>query len=101
MRRGTTKRLLFRLPIETERISVLMISFAQDGKVIFDKNINECSLAGNRVVTWLTAEDTKKLSAYVGYVEVQMHGETEDGYSFATKIIKEPVKRILNKGSII
>lgn len=101
MRRGTTKRLLFRLPIDTEKISVLAISFAQDGKVVLSKSMRDCLLAGSRVVTWLTAEDTKKLSSYAGYVEIQIHGETDGGYSFATKIIKEPVKRILSEGSIL
>ena len=62
MIRGTTPTFEFTLPMLTDEIAAGYITFAQDGRVVIDKDLADCTCAGSTVTLHLTQEETLKLS---------------------------------------
>lgn len=98
MYRGTTPTLVFTLPFDAASISVLNIAFAQKLKVVLEKAMGDCQIAGNQVTLKLTEDDTLKFS-HEDLLEIQMRCVC-DGNKLASNIIHTDVKRILKDGAL-
>lgn len=75
MIRGTTPTFEFTLPMLTDEIAAGYITFAQDGSVVIDKALADCTCAGSTVTLHLTQEETLKLSQNTR-TELQMRVRT-------------------------
>lgn len=98
MIRGTTPTLKFRLSINCDDLTLLSVAFAQGGKVILEKSLDQCGLEGNTVCVTLSEEDTLLLDCNQA-VEIQIRagcGNTR----LASRIIRESVGRILKDGCL-
>lgn len=83
MIRGTTPTFEFTLPMLTDEIAAGYITFAQDGSVVIDKALADCTCAGSTVTLHLTQEETLKLSQNTR-TELQMRVRTTGGEALAT-----------------
>lgn len=99
MIRGTTPTFEFTLPMLTDEIAAGYITFAQDGSVVIDKDLADCTCAGSTVTLHLTQEETLKLSQNTS-TELQMRVRTTGGEALATRVYTVPTERILKDGVI-
>lgn len=98
MIRGTTPTLVFRLSIDCSALTILNIAFAQGGRIVLEKNLEQCSLDGNTASVTLTEEDTLLFDCNKK-VEIQVRagcGKTR----LASRVIVEDVGRILKDGCL-
>ena len=99
MYRGTTPTFTFRLPFACEQITVLNLCFAQQGQVVLEKELPDCTAEGNRVQVTLTEEETLLFDDKKGMVEMQLRvgcGNTR----LASNIMRVSVERILKEGCL-
>lgn len=89
----------FTLPMLTDEIAAGYITFAQDGSVVIDKALADCTCAGSTVTLHLTQEETLKLSQNTR-TELQMRVRTTGGEALATRVYTVPTERILKDGVI-
>lgn len=95
MIRGTTPTHVFRLPIATDTIKALRITYAQMGCTVLDKTENDVHMDGNTVTLTLTQEDTLRFdTAYPVYW--QMKVLTHAGTLLACQVKRLTVGDILN-----
>lgn len=94
MIRGTTPTLGFKLPFSVETIENAYVSFAQEGEVLIDKALADCSCGTDTLTVQLTQEDTLKLVAGLP-TEMQIKVKTKDGNVLASQIMKVSTERIL------
>lgn len=107
MRRGTTPKNYFRTELDITGMDVLYITYKQNGKVAFEKTIDEITITQETqeektiyvAEVELSQEDTLALSS-VGDVEIQIRGRYPDGSAVASNIIKTKVCYILKEGII-
>lgn len=99
MIRGTTPRLEFALPFDTEMIQEAYITFAHKRNVVFEKTLSECTCEGEKIVLKLTQKDTLALMSE-SVVEIQIRVLTTHGEALASNIMCAAVNRILKDGEI-
>lgn len=99
MIRGTTPTLEFELPFEASLCSDLYVTLVQNGEVIVDKSLTECTCSGKITSVKLTQEDTLKLSDKYN-TEIQVKIKTNDGDVIASDIFVVATGRILKEGVI-
>ncbi|MDY4000003.1 MAG: hypothetical protein SOY73_13105 [Blautia sp.] len=100
MWRGTTPIHTFTFPtdVDLESMSVIFISYTQDGRVVVEKGKDDLEVVGNQIRIYLTQEDTLKFAP--GTVKIQLRSRTYDGRAVASNIISTTVKDILKDGEI-
>lgn len=97
MYRGTTPTITFNLPIESGRITVLNLCFAQQGEIVLEKDLVACTPEGNTLQVALTEEETLLFDAQKGMVEMQLRIGCGDA-RMASNIMRISVERILKDG---
>lgn len=95
MIRGTTPTHIFKLPIETNTIRQLRITYNQGGKTILEATEADCTMTGKEIRYRLTQEDTL-LFTPLAVVELQIKVLTTDDNVMASRIMSLPVEKILN-----
>lgn len=103
MMRYTTPYHRFKLPItDFSTIKLLYITYAQDGKTLFEKTIDDCTYLPdtNQVEVHLTQEETALCDSRRYEVEVQVTFKTKDGNRFTSNIINISSGRVLKEGEI-
>lgn len=100
MTRGTTPRLKLKLKnCDVSLLKNIYVTFKQADKVIEKVNADIIiDKENNALVIFFTQEDT--LYFDVSDVEIQVRATTINGAAVASKIVREPVKRILKRGVI-
>jgi len=100
MWRGTTPTHTFTFPadVDLESMSVIYISYAQDGAVVVEKEKSELEIIGNQIRFSLTQADTLKFRP--GTVKIQLRAKTSDGRAVASNIISTTTREILKDGEI-
>lgn len=99
MIRGTTPLLEFEIPFDTSQLAEAFVTMSQNGAVVLDKALKECSSHGNKLAVRLTQEDTLKLECNC-ITEIQIRIRTLEGEALASNIIRECTERILKDGVI-
>lgn len=99
MIRGTTPKLIFTIPFETDSIQKLWITFSQNKKEVFTICEDECEMSEYEVVVTLSQDQTLLLTSS-SLVEIQLRVLTINDTALASNILKENVDRIL-KGGVI
>lgn len=83
MIRGTTPTHIFGLPIETDQLAKVKITYAQGDGVVFTKTEADCTLEGRDVSVTLTQQDTLALDCKQD-VKIQLRALTKAGQSLST-----------------
>ena len=99
MIRGTTPTHTFTLPIDTKLLTSIKITYAQDDRVIFSKNTEDCRLEGNTVKVTLTQEETFKFEADK-HVQIQVRVLTNTGDLVSSSVMCVTVGKCLD-GEVI
>lgn len=95
MIRGTTPTHIFKIPFETANLKEVRIFYAQNKKVVLEKNTADCVMEDNKITVKLTQEETLAFS-HMEVFEIQMVVKTLDGTVMATRPWKVHVCDILN-----
>lgn len=100
MHRGTTPTHLFKLPKEMASIlpSKIYVTYAQDKKVVLEKDIKSLTFRDGIIGVALTQEET--LSFKDGDVEIQIRIKDTEDNAYTSFIITAPIHRILKEGEI-
>ena len=100
MWRGTTPTHTFTLPegMKREDFAVLFISYAQNGEVVVEKEIDDLLFDGSIIKVVFTQTDTLKFEP--GPVKIQLRGRMLDGQAVASNHISTTAKEILKDGEI-
>lgn len=99
IRRGTTPTQQFNTSIDLHEATVLYITYKQYGKVVIEKDLDDCTVTASYVTTELSQEDTL-LFDDTKEIEIQIRAKFADGTAVASNIMKTDAGRIL-KGGII
>ncbi len=99
MIRGTTPTLSFTLPFATDLLAEAWVTLSQEGKVVLDKNLQQCSCEENVLSLRLTQEDTLQLQ-HGCTTEIQLRVRTLEGDALASRILPVETARILKDGVI-
>lgn len=94
--RGTTPTHIFNIPFEVSLIADLRICYAQDGKELFCKCKDDCTLDGSTISVTLTEEDTFKFEC-TKQLQVQVRVLALGGEVANSDIITLAVGQCLNK----
>lgn len=96
MRKGTTPKLTFTLPLDTSLVSRVRVVFALNNKPVLVKDEGACSFSGSNVVIEFTQEETFLFECDTNY-QVQMRVKLSDGSVLASDIMNLPVERCLDE----
>lgn len=96
MIRGTTPTHTFKLPFDTSMVKDVRITYAQDGVVVAEKLLADCTLQGTEIITKLTQEETLKFYEK-RQVDLQLRVLTTTGDAMATPIYSIPARDVLNE----
>lgn len=99
MIRGTTPRLEFTLPFDTDLLAEAYVTLSQQGKTVIEKRLEECEAEENLLAIRLTQEETLKLVSGQT-TEIQIRARTSTGDALASSIIHVSTERILKDGVI-
>lgn len=98
MYRGTTPTLTFELPFESSDLTIVNIVFCQNGSILIEKTLEDCTVSGDTLSVTLTEAETLSLNSNYR-VEIQMRcacGDTR----LCSDIVRIPVGSILKDGEL-
>lgn len=99
MIRGTTPTLNFTTPFDTGLLSEAFVTLSQNGEIVVEKQLKDCSVDKRKLSVRLTQEETLKLSCDCK-TEIQVRAKTEAGEALASNIFVVNTDRILKDGVI-
>lgn len=99
MIRGTTPTLEFVIPFDTSMLACAHVTLSQNGRIVIDKALDECSCEESKLTVKLTQEETLKLECDC-ITEIQIRARTTDGEAMASNIMRVNTGRILKDGVI-
>lgn len=99
MYRGTTPKLVFTLPFDTNLIDKAYITFFQKDRQAIEKEKSDCEIDTNKLILTLSQTDTLKLVSNVP-VKIQVRALLTDGSAIASKVIEKHVEDVLRDGEI-
>lgn len=100
MYRGTTPTHIFTLPFDAELVKTAQVSYAQFGKVVLQKNMEDCALQEKQIRVELTQEETQMFRS-TGWVYIQLKILTTDGKLLASGIEKIHPLDCLSEGALV
>lgn len=99
MIRGTTPKLEFTLPFDTDTLAEVFVTLAQNNTIVVEKSLKECECDGKTLSVRLAQEDTLKLDCDYN-TEIQIRAKTTMGEALASNVITCDTGRILKDGVI-
>lgn len=99
MKRGTTPTHIFTVEFDTSTITLLNVAYSQDGEVVIEKSLEDCTIEPNKIIVNLTEEDTLKFTNIDSVAEIQLRVGVGDA-RYASSIIKVRVDRLLRDGEL-
>lgn len=94
MRRATTPTHEFRFIVDPAKITDLLITYSQDGKIIMEKEKDDLTFDGKVGTYTLTQEETKLF--HNGTIKVQLRAKFENNRVAASQVSHIKVKDVLN-----
>lgn len=98
MFRGTTPTNIFNVDVNLTNADVIWITYAQQNKVVIEKNKDDITATAKTLTVELSQEDTLKLTERE--VDIQIRARFPDGTALASNIIKTTANKILKDGVI-
>ncbi|MEG1870243.1 MAG: hypothetical protein RR205_05275 [Oscillospiraceae bacterium] len=99
MFRGTTPIIKFSFPFDFTNVNKIYITFAQNKKIVLEKDISAISFLNSTISLPLSQVETLLFSD-MAKIEMQIRFTTLDGMSVASDIICTTVSEILKDGEI-
>ena len=99
MIRGTTPTLKFIIPFDTSLLADAYVTLSQNGEIVIEKQLNDCSVDKRKLSVRLTQEETLKLQCDCN-TEIQLRAKTLEGEALASEIFVRDTMRILRDGVI-
>lgn len=96
---GTTSTHTFNLPISTDEVAELRITYEQSGKIILQKEKDDCTLNDKQVIVKLSQKESLQFASNV-IVRMQIKALTTGGDVLISKIIKKSTNIVLDKEAI-
>lgn len=97
MIRGTTPTHIFNLPIDTNLISSLIITYKQNDEIVLTKELDACSLGERSISLKLTQEESLLFDCTGnGYAKVQIKVLTQSGDVLSSRVSFVKVEECLN-----
>ena len=96
---GATPIHTFNLPINTEDVAALRITYEQSGKIVFQKEKEDCELKDKQIIVKLSQEDTLKFDSNV-IARMQVKVRTTGGDVLVSEVIKKSTNIVLDKEKI-
>ena len=96
MRIGSTPTHTFKIPISTDIVKEVEITYCQANNIVLQKYNSDCTLEGNTVKTTLSQEDTFLFDDKLN-VEIQVRVLDLSGAAFASNIMCVDAYRCLSK----
>lgn len=96
MIRGSTPTHVFRLPINTELIKALRITYVQKQKTVLEKTEQDVTMDGTTISLRLTQEETLAFNAECR-VKIQLKVLTVNEEVLASRITEVFVEQVLNE----
>lgn len=96
MIRGSTPTHTFSLPISTDLIKSLRLTYVQSGRTVLEKTEKEVRMNGKQISLKLTQEET--LAFDISYrVKIQLKVLTADGSVLVSQIFEQSAESVLNE----
>ena len=99
MYRGSTPTNTFTTTTDISGADVVYISYAQQGRVVIEKDKDDCTFSQDGVSVMLSQQETLRLNACYD-VEIQIRAKLPNGKALVSNIIKTTVDRVLKDGVI-
>ena len=99
MYRGTTPKLVFTLPFDTNLIDKAYITFFQKDRQAIEKDLSACEIKESKLILKLSQQDTLKLVSKIP-VQIQVRALLTDGSAVASTVIEKNVQDVLKDGEI-
>jgi hypothetical protein len=96
MRRLTTPEHTFELDIDVDIIEKIYIDYAQSGKILVEKTIEDVTFNENCAIIEMTQEETKKFDAKIPIVDFQIRIIDKARHSIASDILHLSLEDVLN-----
>lgn len=96
---GATPTHTFNLPISTDDIAAVRVTYEQDGHILFKKKMEECELTENKVIVRLSQKETLLFDSNT-IARMQVKARAKDGTVYISNIIKKPTNIVLDKEEI-
>ena len=100
MKQGTTPKHTFTLPFEASLLSVVQITYKQGGRVVLQKETEDCTFDGVSVFVTLTQEETFLFAAN-SEVQIQVRALDKSGNALAPDIFYDSVEPSLDKEVLV
>lgn len=98
MIRGTTPTNIFNVDVDLTTATAIYITYAQNGKTIFEKTIADITVEADKLTVTLTQAETLKFDDRD--VAIQIRAKFADGAAIASNIINTAVDEVLKDGVI-
>ena len=93
---GATPTHTFHLPIDTDDIVAMRITYEENGKTVLTKELKDCVLGEKKCVIRLSQDDTLKFGSNSN-VRIQFKCRTKNDDVIISQIIKKPTAVVLDK----
>lgn len=100
MKIGTTPTHTFTIPIKTEAVKEVEITYCQAGDIVLQKYKSDCTIEGSTIKTTLSQEDTFLFDEKKN-VEIQVRVLDLNGSVFASNIMCVDAYRCLSKDVLV
>lgn len=94
--KGCTCINTFSIPYETDDIKAMVITYWQNGEIVFEKKLCDCSFSDNTAKVYLSQEDTLKFDSSK-VIKIQLKVKLGDDSVVKSKIIKTVTDIVLNE----
>ena len=92
--KGCTCKNSFLFPFAESDVVVIYITYQQNGKIVIEKELEDCTFLDGRVYVTLTQEDTVKFDNDA-IVRIQIRTRLKDGLVSKTKIFETYTDELL------
>lgn len=92
----TTPKHIFKLPYETSLIEEARIVYEQNGLIVLEKALEDCTAEGNVLTLKLSQEETGRFKDNMK-AKVQIHVRMKDGEVWATPAKRVNVEELLKR----
>ena len=96
MRRGTTPTHTFNLPFPTKIISRVNITYSQGGKVVLEKNTDDCKLGESSIVVELSRVETLLFNENE-FIKIQITYADAEGKVHESEVLRLEAGEVLNE----
>ena len=99
IRRGTTPTHIFNVNVDLTQAVALYITYRQNGRIIVEKTLEDCTITATTVTVKLTQNETLKFIT-TSAVEVQIRAKFSNETAIASNIMETDAGRILKGDEI-